>query len=210
MIKIHLYYLFNKLIIAIILITNLMILFSLLVNDKNMYSYLDNVYPFLKIISVLISIFIYCYSMSEARDYYFYFYVGSISRVKYLFTKLICLLIINFVIILMFYLLFLFVSRMVIDEYYYFRTIHIRFITIFILSNVYGMIAFIMIMLVNNQFIMLIPFGLFILGDNLEGFSSILLNDKINSDFLIIYGIIILVIYWLIALIIYKFKDINY
>ena len=210
MIKIHLYYLFNKLIIAIILITNLMILFSLLVNDKNMYSYLDNVYPFLKIISVLIYIFIYCYSMSESRDYYFYFYVGSISRVKYLFTKLISLLIINFVIILMFYLLFLFVSRMVIDEYYYFRTIHIRFITIFILNNVYGMIAFIMIMLVNNQFIMLIPFGLFILGDNLESFSSILLNDKINSDFLIIYGIIILVIYWLIALIIYKFKDINY
>lgn len=210
MIKIHFYYLFNKMMIYIVLITCLIVILSLLLSEKNMLSYLDNVYPLIKIITVLVGIFIYSYSISDARDYYFYFYVGEVSRVKYMFTKLISIFVLNLFIILIVYLLFLVFSNVMIDDYYYFSLIHLRFIMVLILSNVYGLMSFIIILLINNQFLMLIPFGLFILGDNLDNFSFILLNDKTTSDNIFIYGIILLVIYWQLAIIIYKYKDINY
>ena len=209
LIKLHLYYLFNKTIFIIILLTEALVIFSLLVNDLNMSNYLDSVFPMIKIIIAFVNIYIYSYSVSDNQNYYFYYLIGSVSRIRFILSKIFCLFMISLFTVLIVFFSFLFFGYLKLSDYYFDNLFLIKFLNLLLLVITYGLYGFMASLLIKNNFTVLLVIGLFILGDNTKNI-ILLPNDNDYSTVSFIYKCLIIVFIVIINLLIYNKRELNY
>ncbi len=209
LIKLHLYYLFNKTIFIIILLTEALVIFSLLVNDLNMSNYLDSVFPMIKIIIAFVNIYIYSYSVSDNQNYYFYYLIGSVSRIRFILSKIFCLFMISLFTVFIVFFSFLFFGYLKLSDYYFDNLFLIKFLNLLLLVITYGLYGFMASLLIKNNFTVLLVIGLFILGDNTKNI-ILLPNDKDYSTVSFIYKCLIIVFIVIINLLIYNKRELNY
>lgn len=219
LIKCHFYYLFNKVNIFIIIVSIVFSIGFLVVNAISLddrisnnfkgYEFYNNCFQIIKIVLSFDSIFIFGYSFCLNNDYYRVIIINNqIKRIKYFISKVIVLF---FVIFIIYFILFL--SLLIISisfNLYLDNNMIYSFFTLFIFCLFYSNFTITLILLINNIYIIFIPFFISFVNIN-DSFNIIKFIIPILHDNLFIlnpiYYILILIFLFLINLIIWNNKD---
>lgn len=191
-INFHLYYLLNK---VTIFVFSFIILLSLLsditnfisiteITSKNEYNeiYFTTSFFMIKTLVIFLAIFLYAYTNLSVQEQYSYLILTSnVTRVKYLFSKLLTLMIFLFLFILIEFTIFCVVG-IIGYPYFYIKKYYVSFLSLFLIANYYGYLSLLIVKLLDNIFAIMVPFILYQIG-------VVLNQNKHNKKFLKIYNI---------------------
>lgn len=231
LIKCHFSYIVNK---ATIIIIAIVLFISLLSNILSIYSlnsnlgiiesnqlYFLNSFLVLKIVLIFLAIFLFSYSFYSKSDQYVMLIVTSnVSRKQYFITKVSVLVTFLSVYLYLQYFIFLLVG-IIFHRGFYFNMDHlIAYLNLLISVIYFGLLGQTFILLINNLYIMIIPFILMNIGSIINEDSDNKLFSIYNylfptltekNDFY--YGYLhlvgLLVIIFLLNLFIYERKDLS-
>lgn len=176
-IKLKFFYLFNKSILIVFSLISLLIVLLFFIEGNNanlnssynealeMYNY--NCYLYLKTIMVFFSVYLFCYSVNTKNDFLIYLLMPlGVSRSK----SIICTMILN-VLILSVMFLFLFVvynliGLVLINKFEFSLNYCLVFFNILFVCLIYGMYSMILMLLIKNNFVIILVVTLFILSNN--------------------------------------------
>ena len=175
-IKCHYYHIISR-----ITLCSLFIILLLLIMDKiivvlgldynsssvelSLY-YFQNVFETDKIFSILITSFIFGYSMTNEQDSYRSFVlVSNVTRKKYFLLKVLTISIIIFIYICLVFISFFTVGRI---KGIIIRDIQIvSYLSLFLMSCYYGLLSCLFIQLFNNFYLVILPFVIYIICNSL-------------------------------------------
>lgn len=208
LIKLHLCYLFSKTILVIIFLSLVLCICSLISSSNSISTLFSSSFSMLKIIIVFVNAFIYSYSLSDNHDYYYYYLLGRASRSKYIFSKILSLMVVSLSINIIVFFLFLLFGYLFTNNYYFENIFLIKFGFLFLLTVVYGLYGFLFCLITRSNFTVILVITFFILGDsqNLWLFP----NDNIINIYSYLYMILLIVFICIINVLYFKNKEINY
>lgn len=163
-----------------------------------------------RMLLTFIAIFLFANSIFPHNDFYGYFILTNMKRKRYIITKIIANMFVIVGLSVFIYILYLFIGFIKIKGFYWQLSTFLTFITLTIIALIYGLYAFLLMQGLNNQFVIIITFGLVIISNNLDYKSYLLLvlpNDNHYGIFHLFWLLIVLII---INVKIYLDKDLNY
>lgn len=210
-------YLFNK--NTLIILSIAIIIFGIALRENAMINsgtkseimneYLSSCESLYRLLFTFISIFIFANSIYNPNDFYRYFILTKISRVKYLLSKIITNILIISGLSIFIYVTYLLLGFIKIKGFYWQKEGLISLLSLTIIAIIYGLYAFFLMQLFNNQFISIITFGFVIISNNLPQDSILLLLFPNDGHFGFIALIWLIMLLCLINLKIYEIKDLN-
>lgn len=217
LVKCHMAYLFNK--NTLIILSIAIIIFGIALRENAMINsgtkseimneYLSSCESLYRLLFTFISIFIFANSIYNPNDFYRYFILTKISRVKYLLSKIITNILIISGLSIFIYVTYLLLGFIKIKGFYWQKEGLISLLSLTIIAIIYGLYAFFLMQLFNNQFISIITFGFVIISNNLPQDSILLLLFPNDGHFGFIALIWLIMLLCLINLKIYEIKDLN-
>lgn len=187
------------------------------------YNYFLNSYFITKILGLFLTIFLFSYSFLTKQDQYSHLIISSsVSRGKYLVSKIIsiCIILLIFLIVEMF--IYVIVGYLGYSNFLLFNDFCLSFLYLFMLMIYYGLITLLMTKILDNIFVVIIPFAIINIGMvmNQENNKTVFLNlyniffptyidDGYTSSTNINYILIMLIILLCINLIIFESIDIK-
>lgn len=206
--KLHYIYIFNKPIIILSILIILLSMFLYIISAENIevqnslnsvFTYNELIYSYSKVIIIIITIIIVCYSFLSDNDYYrIYAYSSKNSNNKFFMSK---------IMVLISYIFFITLSELVIasvTSIIFFNGINVNlyelFINILVLSLFYMAVSTLFIVIFDYYYIIILVFIIYLTFDSLE-----INNVLTNNVFLSLFMFIVLFIY---SIYIYNKKDI--
>ena len=222
LLKCHISYLFTKNTTIILLLTTILFGVAFFGNasfndglrSEVINEYFLNSQFIVRILLSFIAIFIMANSIYFKNDFYAYFILTNIKRSKYIITKIITNIIVVVLLNSLVFVIFLLIGFIKIKGFYLEESFIKSFVILTLISLIFGFYALILMQIFNNQFIIIIVFGILIISNNLES------EDLISEVLLLFfphdntYGMIQLL--WLsLALMLFNLeyylkKDLNY
>lgn len=221
LLKYHYYYLINKptliticIVLGIISVDHLMLLqdTSKYALDEVVNAYLAASSSLTQILFVFLSIFIFSIYTLASNDYYVYL-LYSVSRKKFIFSKIILYFIFLGLVITSLFCSFLINGIIYIKGFYFQNKFLVLYLQIYVLGLIYGLYGMIMMMAFNNIMTNFVLFSIFIFSNNLSH------NTIIGKIFIFffpnlnnlgnIYGIWLIAFLFLLVLLIYEKKNLN-
>ncbi len=222
MFKLHLRYLLSKFNLITILLISIIYLISLLLNIGNIPSNLDaniayemyfyNVFSMLKFILLLLVIFLMCLSGIKTNDGYQLFLIDRRSmRIKYYLTKMGALFLIISFIVICFGVLYILVGLIGSDWYFIKVNDGLLFLNLWLLSLMYGLLAYNLVKVFNTLLIGFIPCVIIVIEETFSSsdfiktltyfFPILEYNKNIESSYGLIHIIVLVVFNLLLGLI---------
>lgn len=194
MFRLHLRYLLSRFNIITILVIIGLYIGSLIINlfsipvelstdlSKEMYFY--NLILIVKLVVILLIVFLFSITALNSNDsYQLYLLNKRRDRIKYYITKTGALILISSIIIIIFFMCFV-LFGLVLTDWYIIEIDHIKFfLYLFLISIMYGLLAYNLVKLLNSLIVILIPCLIVILE---EAF----INEKIIKDLSYLFPII--------------------
>lgn len=220
LIKFHFYYLFNKQTLGLLIASILLSTFSFYANitsspyltiSEEINIYFQTSLAITKIILAFLMIIIYTLAMYKDHDFYIY-YLIPIKRSKYIGCKLLLLFFMSMIIFMILFGIYLLVG-FIFNKYFYYQDIFIEaFFTVLLISLNNGLYGMLLMQLINNIFVIFIPFGFVMISSNLnfEGFEKVLAFIIPSEYYGIGYLLWLFIILNVINLSFYCHRDLNY
>ncbi|MBU1144270.1 MAG: hypothetical protein KJ971_00235 [Firmicutes bacterium] len=201
LIKLHLYYLINRISLFLILFFSLIVFIVLLYNsnfemgytvlDASRTEYALNYYQesilIITLISILFSVFLHLNAFSQQTNRFAFYIVDSKkAKLNYVVSKQIALMIINFIFILNQFFLFLIIGEVLTPFFMDWNQIFSLFWMVFIQASLFGLLQVYLMYLIHHIFTGIIPILLFWLIEAISSFDS-LQTQKLFSTFQIVF-----------------------
>lgn len=237
LLKLHQKYLFNKVNLIIILFVMILsivlgvILINPVMSDNIEWMYRDalksnfeqSYLVFLKIIMILISSYLYCLYFSNIGDNYSIILICKTSKEKYFITKVFVINLMLLLFVIIFFVNYILIgfafSKWFVVDYQMVKS----FLMIFVISICYGYLSVIFIKILNSLYVVLIPFGLYLVSEIIIDFvntsnivriiemflpTTLVINDRVDLVYGIFHLIFLSVLYFVFSFITYiKVKE---
>ena len=169
--------------------------------------YYENSIYYTKIIVVFLSCFLFMKLKYERNEYLINIVIsaGYTKKQNYFYMTL-CVLYIMFVIVSLLFMFFILIGYIVKSYFYLKLDYFISFLNIYVLSIHYGLLTYLLIMIINNQMVFVINYILFILSELFANYNGdlkyvfISLFPNINNNDGLFYINIIYVITYIFVL----------
>ncbi len=191
MIQLHRKYLFNKtniiIIVAIILLTILLNIIIVnpfiksidvwMIREEKMLEFINSNILFTKMITILLSIYLYGITFTKNYDNYHILLITRITIKKYFLSKVFMLTLEILKLIILFFLINLWIGIYFTKWYYIKIDFIIEYIKIFLLSITYGLLSLIFTRVIKNIYSVLLITANYV-------FSEIVISETNNSFFI--------------------------
>ena len=229
--KLKFYYMINKntlltfifafLLIVFILVLEIINLDQKRADEELINEYLINSYVYIKMFTVILSIYLFSYSISFKNDFLIYLLLPlNVKKEK----NLIACIFLNILLILFLYIwIIIFFAYLALNIHTFVVNMEIihAFLNIIALSYIFGLYAMLLMQIINNNFSFIIMIVIYIISNNLIDYKEYLIIKIINLCFPFLdinceymyndlYLIILIVILIILNLIIYHFRDLNF
>lgn len=221
--KCHFAYLLNRKSILIFIIVNAFVILYFYSNKdcqptSNFENYYQTAIIMIKVSFSFITIYLLAISIYKQNDYYiFYLLTSNISRSQYIISKLLLILFIVFIDFCLLLIAFLYIGFLFNPGFYFKAMFLWGFLATYFIVIIYGLYAMLLMQLFQNFFVIVIPFMLLIMTNDID------LENTLANLIVIIFPVLrsfnfyhCLNLLWLIFMLVYLnikiycYKDLNY
>lgn len=186
------------------------------------HHYIDNIVLFFKLVMINLICYLWGSAFNKDADSYHLLINGFKNiKFKYLFTKLLVLLIVTFLIIIVNVLFFSFLGVICSNWYFFHKIIVKLFVVMYLIGIIYGIMSAVFSTLINSNYVYLLSSGLFVLGEFLSEsnfsfckfyfvFCPSLYEIDYGFTFFSIFHLLILSLFYLVLITIIYMKNAKY
>lgn len=242
LLKLHRKYLFNKInviIISIVIFLFILIAFVVIspfTNSEKAWmmrevfaSNYEEVYlMFTKVITVLLSCYLFTTYFSKHFDEYKYLLLTKVTKNKYYITKSITLMLMLTLIMGILMLTYLLIGSLLTDWFVVEGIIIFKFLNILLIDMVYGLLSLIIVLIFKNIYTIVLSFSIYFLSEILLDYNKsnnivklgtlFFPNIDFNSNYVLTFNenyfvisfvslIILIIMYYLISYFIYNYNE---